>query len=134
MILLKLSQLGCLLNSIVQATQLVNQLDAKGIAGQPYTALTYLVNLLGLKTTTLGYYIQEILITTIDVVLHLAHNLLGILTCYQLGFVTGKLVGLHTIEGNAQLIGNQTAEVRNQAEDTNTTSDSGRLGNDIVGR
>ena len=66
--------------------------------------------------------------------LKLCHDGLGVLTHNQLSLVSGKLIGLHTIEGNAQLIGNKTAEVWNQSEDTDTTCDGSWLSKDIVCR
>ena len=134
MILVKLCQLGGLLHCIVKTSQLVNQLYLDSIGSQPYTALTNLINLFGLHAATFSNNIQESLITTVNVGLHLRHNIIGFLTHNQLGLVSGKLIGLHTIKGYAQLIGNQSAEVWNQAEDTNTTSNSCWLGNDIIGR
>ena len=134
MILIKLCQFGSLLHCVVQTSKFVNQLNLDSIGSQPYAALSNLMNLLGFDTATFRNHIQEALISAVDVGLKLCHDILGVLTHNKLGLVSGKLVCLHTVEGYTKLIGNESAEVWNQSEDSDTTSDGSRLGKDIVGR
>ena len=62
------------------------------------------------------------------------HDIVGILSENHVDLVVGVLIGGHTVEGDTKLVGNESAEVGNQSEDTDAASDGGRFGEDIVGR
>ena len=134
MIFFGLGEFGGLLHGIIQATDLVDELDFDGIGGEPYTALSDGVNLCRLHTTTFRDDVEEILVTTVDVNLHVLHNLVGVLAKNQVCLIVRILIGGHTVEGHTELILYQSAEVGYQSEDADAASDGRRLSNDIVGR
>ena len=70
----------------------------------------------------------------VDICLHVLHDLGIVLAQNEVLLIVGKFVGGDTVEGNAELIGDQTAEVGNQSEDTDTTCDGSWFCEDIVGR
>ena len=62
------------------------------------------------------------------------HDLIVVLTQDQVCLVVRELISSHTVEGDAEFVGHESTEVGDESEDTDTTSDSGRLCEDVVGR
>ena len=66
--------------------------------------------------------------------LQVFHLLSVVLSQDQIHFGIRELIGRHAVEGDAEFVGYQSAEVRNQAEDTDATGNGGWLGEEIDGR
>ena len=134
MVFVELCQFCSLLHSVVQTTKFVYQLDIQSIRSQPYTSLSDRVNHGGLYATTFRYDVEEVLIALVDIGLHVLHDLIGILAQNKVGLIVGKLVGGHTVESYTEFVGNESAEVRNQSEDTDATCNRCWLSENVVGR
>ena len=134
MILLHFGEFGGLLYGIVEAAKFIHEFDLLRIRGEPYTTLSDGIHLSGLHATTLRHDVEELLITLVDIGLQMLHDLIVVLTQDQVCLVVRELIGSHTVEGDTEFVGYESAEVGDESEDTDTTSDSGRLCEDVVGR
>ena len=100
MVFFSLCEFCGLLHGIVETTELVNEFDLDGIGSQPYTALSNRVNLCGLHATSFRDDVEEILVTTVNIDLHVLHDLVGVLAKNHVSFVVRILIGGHTVEGH----------------------------------
>ena len=118
-------------HGIVQVAKFVNKTYLQALLACPHTAFGNHLHTVLSHATAVSHTLGEGLVATVYHLLQLCA--LGSIEGATHAAYVGHLVGLHHVELQAYLLGQEFACIGNHAEDADRTSQCGRFGKDTVG-
>ena len=129
-ILLRLGEFGCLCDGIVERAELVNEFEVQGLLSCPHTSLSDAINVGNAEFATISHAREEEGVAALYVCLHGASLTRRERTAQRTKVCA--FAGLHHVEMEAQLVGEQCGGVGHEAENADAARQSGWFGHDIV--